>query len=297
MTPAPIRADIPWRQSLFEDEIQPEPEAAGFVRSVKPIPVRWDDDVPDLEASTYNHAQHGPEPVPEWVITEDAARQYERGLLKTGKEAEVFLVERQLGERVNLLAAKRYKAFEDRLFRNDARYRQGRRTGESRLDKAMAAGGRAGMVFRARQWVDTEFQILGQLWEAGAAVPYPVQCLGREIMLQYLGDEEGAAPRLVNLRPSAAEVEDLYGQLQGLLRHMVRASIVHGDLSPYNLLVWQGRLYAIDFPQSVDPVLNPEGMALLERDVINATTWFARRGVAVDASALLGELIGELFRP
>jgi RIO kinase 1 len=266
------------------------------VRSVKPVKVVWDDDVPDLEASTYFGAEHGPSPVPPWVITEDAARQFDLGVLKTGKEAEVHLVERRLGERTNVLAAKRYKAFEDRMFRNDARYRQGRRTGSTRTDKAIASGTRTGMIFRARQWVETEFEVLCRLWEAGTAVPYPVQRLGRELMLEYLGDDSGAAPRLVNAHPSPAQLTDLYGQLVDLLDDLVRCGVVHGDLSPYNLLVWQDRLYAIDFPQAVDPVANPQGISLLERDVLNTTSWFAKQGVDTDPSELLGRLIAGLYR-
>ena len=51
----------------------------------------WDDDIEDHEASTYPSSEHGPEPVPDWVITEGDARQYERGLLNTGKEEDVLL--------------------------------------------------------------------------------------------------------------------------------------------------------------------------------------------------------------
>jgi RIO kinase 1 len=281
---------------LYKDEQEPEPEVADFVRSVKPPRVTWDDDVPDPESSTYFDAEHGPDPVPSWVITADAARQYELGLLKTGKEAEVYLVERRLDARSNILAAKRYKAFEDRMFRNDARYRTGRRTGSSHTDKAMASGSRTGMILRARQWVETEFQVMSRLWEAGTAVPYPVQRLGREVMLEYLGDESGAAPRLVGVRASAEELADLYRQLVDLLDDLVRCGVVHGDLSPYNLLVWEGRLYAIDFPQAVDPITNPDGLSLLERAVRNTTEWFAKRGVKTDSGQLMGQLVARLYR-
>jgi RIO kinase 1 len=267
----------------------------NIVRSTRPAPVVWDDDTEDPEASTYTMADHGPVPVPAWVITADAARQHERGLMKTGKEAEVFLIERRLGERVNLLAAKRYRSFEDRMFRNDARYRQGRRTGNTRADRAMALGSRAGMAFRARQWVETEFETLGRLWAAGASVPYPVQRLGPEIMIEYIGDEQTAAPRLVQFRGSLAQLGDLYRQLLANLAVMATHGVVHGDLSPYNLLVWHDRLYLIDFPQAVDPIGNPEGLALLERDVINTSAWFAKHGVATDPSVVLAELIGSVF--
>jgi RIO kinase 1 len=230
------------------------------------------------------------------VITEDRARQYERGLLKTGKESEVFLVERQLDDRVNLLAAKRYKAFEDRMFRNDSRYRAGRRTGVTRADRAMAQGTTIGMAMRAQQWVETEFETLGRLCSAGVSVPYPVQRQGREIMLEYVGDDVSAAPRLVQVRADRRSLELLYEQLQANLVLMIECGIVHGDLSPYNLLVWDDRLIVIDLPQAVDPINNPNGLALLERDVINTCNWFSKKGVVTDASELLAELIGRLFR-
>ena len=160
-----------------------------------------------------------------------------------------------------------------------------------------ARGSRAGMAFRARQWVETEFETLGRLWAAGASVPYPVQRLGREVMVEYVGSEEAAAPRLVQFRGTPSELRDLYKQLLDNLRLMAGQGVVHGDLSPYNMLVWEGRLVLIDFPQAVDPFLNSEGMSLLERDVLNTCSWFAKHGVATDTSALIAELIGASLGP
>ena len=255
----------------------------------------WDDDEVDPEASTYLLADRGPEPVPDWVITSDEARQYELGMLKTGKEADVYLVERRLGDDVNILCAKRYRKFEDRMFRNDARYRTGRRTGESRLDKAMAAGNRAGMAFRARQWVETEFAILCRLWSEGAPVPYPVQRYGNEVMIELIGSPEQAAPRLVHTRPAPPAAADQWHQVLTTLTTFVRAGVVHGDLSPYNVLVDDGRLVFIDFPQAVDPLGHPEGMQLLERDVTTMTTWFQKRGVECSVSDVMADLLSDLI--
>ena len=78
-------------------------------------------------------------------------------------------------------------------------------------------------------------------------------------------------------------------------RRIVEAGIVHGDLSAYNLLVWHGRLVVIDFPQAVDPVLNPDGLALLQRDVLNTRGWFSKKGLTTDRSAILGDLMAHLF--
>lgn len=269
----------------------------NFEPSARPRRRRWDDDEDaDPDISTYLLAEHGPEPVPDWLITEDSAGQYVHGLIKSGKEADVFLVERSLGDRSNLLAAKRYRDLEDRMFRNDVRYRQTRRTGDSRADRAIAKGTRTGMAFRARRWVETEFETMGRLWSLGAAVPYPVQRVGAEIMLEYLGDDENAAPRLVDYRGSTDQLEHLYSQLVANLTLAVRHGIVHGDLSAYNLLVWHDRLFMIDFPQAVDPVLNPDGLHLLARDVANICGWFAKRGVDANADVLLEELTDEVVR-
>ena len=264
----------------------------GFEATVKPVAARWDDDEVDREASTYFNADHGPDPVPDWVITDDAARQYDHGLLKTGKEADVYLVERRIGDRVNMLAAKRYRAYEERLFRDDARYRQGKRTGIRRVDLAVAKGTRKGMMFRAHLWVTNEFETLSRLWSAGAPVPYPVQLLGNELMLEYFGDDDdGAAPRLVHARLDRDGIHAMFEQCVDALRAFARAGVVHADLSPYNMLVWKDRLVVIDFPQAVDPYTNSDGLALLHRDVTNACTWFARRGVQCDIEEIYADLV------
>lgn len=254
----------------------------------------WDDDEPDPEASTYAFADKGPEPVPDWVITSDRARQHDLGILKTGKEADVHLVERTLDGSTNVLAAKRYRKFEDRLFRNDARYRK--RTGSRRVDKAMEDGTRAGMAFRAQLWLITEFDVLCRLWSAGAPVPYPVQKLNSEIMVELIGSAEQAAPRLVHARLGKDEALSAWTQLVEAMHLMARNGVVHGDLSPYNVLWHEDRIVIIDFPQAVDPIAHGEGMTLLERDCANVCDWFSRQGVGTPAPAeLFSEVLASAF--
>ena len=265
-----------------------------MARSLEPPP--WDDDEDDPDATTYTVADHGPEPTPEWVITSDQARQVDLGILKSGKEADVHLVERRHGDALNLLAAKRYRKFEDRLFRNDARYRVARRTGESRLDKAVAQGNSAGMAFRARLWLTTEFDALCRLWSEGVPVPYPVQRHENELMLELIGSPEQAAPRLVHARLDPSSLEGAWNQLVDAMHAMVHCGIVHGDLSAYNILWDKDRIVIIDLPQSVDPIAHPEGIALLDRDVKNVSDWFSRRGVDCDSSDLFDSLLREAFR-
>ncbi|MEV0135070.1 RIO1 family regulatory kinase/ATPase [Dactylosporangium sp. NPDC050688] len=238
--------------------------------------------------------QHGPAPIPDWVITEHAAKDTDRGVLKTGKEADVHLVERGVPgtDRRVLLAAKRYRAAEHRLFHRDSGYLEGRRVRESRVTRAMAGRTAFGREAIAGQWAQAEFAALAQLWELGVRVPYPVQLLGTELMLEFIGDDDGtAAPRLAQTRPDADQLADLWWQLVDGLRVLARAGVAHGDLSPYNTLVHDGRLIIIDLPQIVDVVINPKGSEFLARDVANMAKWFTGKGFPVDPEPLIVELL------
>jgi RIO kinase 1 len=246
--------------------------------------------------TTWGDAVQGPMPRPDWVVTELAAADSELGVLKTGKEADVFLVQRSVPDtdRGCLMAAKRYRSNEHRLFHRDADYLEGRRMRRSREMRAMTNRTAFGRNLIAEQWAVAEFAALSRLWELGAPVPYPVQRSGTELLMEYLCDEEGtAAPRLCEHRPDEGDLMDLWHQLVDVLTLLASEGLVHGDLSAYNLLVHEGRLVLIDLPQVVDMVVNPRGLEFLARDVENVTNWFRSRGLPAelcDAVALTEEL-------
>jgi len=229
--------------------------------------------------------ERGPTPYPSWLITELAAVDSELGMLKTGKEADVFLLDRALPgtERACLIAAKRYRDGDHRLFHRDAGYLEGRRVRASREMRAMQRRSHFGRNLIAQQWAVAEFAALRLLWAAGAPVPYPIQRIGTELLLEFVGDDDGtAAPRLVQLRPGAHELAELWQQLRDAMIILARHGYTHGDLSAYNLLVHAGELVLIDLPQLVDVVANPQGRAFLQRDVGAVCAWFASRGLPAD---------------
>ncbi|WP_433386479.1 serine protein kinase RIO [Micromonospora sp. KLBMP9576] len=289
----------------FDDD---EPLFLKRGRAAAPAPADPDAE-PDPDTgerwSSWDDAVHGPQPHPDWLVTDLAARDTELGVLKTGKEADVHLVRRAVPgtDRSCLLAVKRYRDAQHRLFHRDAGYLEGRRVRRSRENRAMAGRTAFGRQMIAGQWAAAEFAALARLWEVGArhgtiTVPYPVQVRGTELMLEFLGDpDEGlAAPRLAQLRPDAAQVRELWEQLVDALVVLARAGLAHGDLSPYNLLVHAGRLVLIDLPQVVDVVANPQGSEFLARDVRVVATWFAARGLPpaqADAGALTALLLRE----
>jgi RIO kinase 1 len=250
---------------------------------------RWE----DLEA-----LMRGPEPRPDWGVTSSGAIDTELGILKTGKEADVHLVERSVpGGAGCVLAAKRYRGSEHRLFHRDAGYLEGRRVRRSRETRAMARRTEFGRDILSGQWAAAEFGALCRLWTAGldgsVRVPYPVQLRGTELMLEFIGDGDGvAAPRLAQVRPGGRLLDSLWDQCVSALLTLAGMGLAHGDLSPYNVLVHEERLVLIDLPQVVDVVANPQGPAFLARDVAVMTTWFTARGADTgDAGALTEECL------
>ncbi len=261
--------------------------------------------------SSWGQAQHGPQPRPGWVITSLGAIDTDLGVLKTGKEADVHLVERaEPHGTAALMAAKRYRDADHRMFHRDAGYLEGRRVRRSRETRAMARRTGFGRELISGQWAMAEFQALAQIWELTrpggsdpasggrrALVPYPVQLHGRELLMEFIGDDDGhPAPRLAESRPDAQLLAELWRQTLQALSTLARAGLAHGDLSPYNTLVHEGDLVLIDLPQVVDVVGNPRGPAFLQRDVHTMATWFSARGLppeALDVEELSAALLAD----
>lgn len=229
--------------------------------------------------------------IPAWLIT-DLYSDTDLGVIATGKEGEVGLVERTTldGDRSHLLARKRYRprtvshkgelqalGFERApTFRNDIVYRDGRNYGRrSRDRRAVEAMTKYGKELVKERWLGHEYDVMSAAWEAGASVPYPV---GYDddggLLLEYIGDATRAAPRLAQARLQGTELVEAWQQLEESLRLVVESGWVHADLSAYNALWWDGRLWLIDFPQAVDLVQSPHGFDLLHRDVTNVCAWF-----------------------
>jgi RIO kinase 1 len=250
--------------------------------------------------------------IPTWLI-DDFFTDTDLGVIATGKEGEVSLVERTArdDDRSHLLARKRYRprtishkgelqelGFERApTFANDIIYRDGRNYGRrSRDRRAVETMTKYGKELVKQRWLGHEYEVMTAAWEAGASVPYPV---GYDddggLLLEYIGDITQAAPRLAQARLERAALADAWEQLQESLRLVVETGWVHADLSAYNALWWDGQLLLIDFPQAVDLVGSPHGFDLLHRDVLNVCTWFGRRGIEADGEALFAELVAVAF--
>ncbi|MDQ6641286.1 MAG: serine/threonine protein kinase [Actinomycetota bacterium] len=233
----------------------------------------------------------GPKPLPEWVVTDRGALDTELGILKTGKEGDVFLLEREGEDGSVVMAAKRYRGEEHRSFHRSSAYVEGRKHRNSRDARAMIRKSAHGRAVAAGQWAWAEWESLKRLWTLGVPVPYPVQIDGTEILMELITVDGEPAPRLARQRPGPTLLASYFDQLREAMVAMSSAGIVHGDLSAYNTLAAGDRLVIIDLPQVVDLVANPAGPDFLMRDCHHMCAWFSARGLEVDEHELFGELL------
>jgi RIO kinase 1 len=279
---------------LFVDDLPADPSAIvpTFARLEPGADQRWSTWTAVVPTS------RGPKPYPPWVVQSAGAFDTELGVVKTGKEADLFLIERAVPDdpsQWSLLAAKRYRGAETSDFHRSSRYTEGRGMRNTRDSRAVSRGSSYGKAVAAGHWAYAEFEALCTLHRLGLPVPYPVQVNDTEILMEFLGTGRVAAPRLAQVRTTKHELRGYLDQTIDILRGIAEAGYAHGDLSPYNLLVHEGRVVVIDLPQLVEVVSNPTGLDFLHRDCVNVCTWFTRQGVEADPEEIFGDLVARMF--
>ncbi len=209
--------------------------------------------------------------------------------VKGGKEANVYCCAAHPATGLDLIAAKLYRPRLLRNLKNDSQYRLGRpmlnAAGEAisqrdwRMHKAIQKKSRVGLEAQQTSWLEYEYQTLKQLYEAGADVPQPLRHGDHALLMEYVGDEVIAAPILNQVALEPDEAGLLFERLMRNVELMLQCGFVHGDMSAYNVLYWQGEIKIIDFPQVMDPRGNPNARVVFRRDVLRLCQYFAKYGI------------------
>jgi RIO kinase 1 len=194
------------------------------------------------------------------------------GQLMSGKEATVYVV--RCGPHIR--CAKVYKEANQRSFRNNATYQEGRKVKNSRQTRAMEKGSRYGRKMQEEVWQNAEVDALYRLAAAGVRVPQPHICFEGVLLMDLVVDADGhTAPRLNDVALSEEQALEFHALLVNQVVRMLCAGIIHGDLSEYNILVGADGPVIIDLPQAIDAAGNSNAAELLERDVINLRSYFS----------------------
>ncbi len=220
--------------------------------------------------------------------------------VKGGKEANVYCCAAHPDTGRELIAAKLYRPHKFRSLKNAAEYQQGRAVLDAegnvvsardwRMHKAIAGKSRKGLEAAQTSWLMHEFTLMQQLHKAGADVPEPLKHNEYALLMEYVGDETMPAQMLIDVPLAPAEARPLFERLLWNIEVMLSSGWVHGDLSAYNVLYWNGELKIIDFPQVVALEANPSARIIFRRDVERVCGYFARYGVASTPHKLAHDL-------
>jgi RIO kinase 1 len=218
--------------------------------------------------------------------------------VKGGKEASVYLC--RSGDAIDapLAAAKVYRPRMLRNLKNDGQYREGRTDLDADGNAivkdgdlhAMAKRTKYGEELRHQSWIAYEFQTLEDLHAAGADVPKPYAMEKNAILMEYIGDIDAAAPPLSAVTLEPDEVKPLFERVIHNIDLLLQHKRIHGDLSAYNILYWDGEITLIDFPQVVDPEANPTAWNIFFRDVTRICQYFASQGLKRNAHKLAADM-------
>ncbi|WP_302082240.1 serine/threonine-protein kinase Rio1 [Salinibaculum rarum] len=232
-----------------------------------------------VEASVFDDATYGAL----YKLVQDGYIDAFGGPLSTGKEANVYtaLGGEQAGETLGdahderpEVAVKVYR-INASDFKDMREYLQGdprfEGLGQRKKDVVLA-------------WVRKEFANLKRAKKAGLRVPEPIAVERNVLVMEYLGTEEGRAKRLSEVH--IENPETAYEVVREYMCRLFDAGLVHGDLSEYNIIFYEGQLVIIDLGQAVT-IHHPNYDEFLQRDCENVANFFARQGVDTDGDQLL----------
>lgn len=219
-------------------------------------------------------------------------------LIKGGKEASVYLCSGNETTQVSHLAAKVYRPRRFRNLRKDHLYREGR----ERLDEngnaitddgkqyAMRKRTQYGKQLLHTSWIEHEVKTMQVLHQAGADVPEIFASGNNAILMSYIGEAEMPAPALNEIDLDPAEAQLLFERVLQNIEIMLAHDRVHGDLSAYNILYWDGTITLIDFPQAISPKENHNAYLIFQRDVARVCEYFVQQGVGSDPRAIAEQM-------
>jgi len=126
-------------------------------------------------------------------------------------------------------------------------------------------------------WARKEYSNLSKAYSVGVRVPKPIVVKGNVLVMEFIGVDGVPAPLLKDYQPSNLDI--FFNTVMEYIRKLyMDARLVHGDLSEYNIMVFNDSPVFIDFGQAVD-LSHPMAEELLVRDVSNILEFFSDIGV------------------
>lgn len=138
-------------------------------------------------------------------------------------------------------------------------------------------------------WTSKEFQNLLRLKNTKVNAPKPIKCLNNVLIMGYIGDKDFNAPLLKDVK--LKKPEEVFEKIVDFIKIMFKeAELVHGDLSAYNILMYENEPYFIDMGQAVllDHLNSKD---FLKRDVHNIVKYFKKYNISNDEKEILEKIV------
>lgn len=201
------------------------------------------------------------------------------GSISTGKEANVFYATGNEGEiavKIYRINSSTFKTMDPYILK-DPRFTHIR---HSRKDIIFA-------------WTQKEFQNLLRMNKAGIRSPKPITCDRNVLIMEFMGKDGIAYPALKEIKTDEEEARLFYDQIIESMRRMyVRASLVHADLSEYNILIDTEKPEAIIIDVGQAVTLNhPNAREFLIRDIENIKRYFNKYGIKEETKEIVDKIM------
>ncbi|XP_034427966.1 serine/threonine-protein kinase RIO3 [Hippoglossus hippoglossus] len=131
-----------------------------------------------------------------------------------------------------------------------------------------------------RLWAEKEMHNLVRMKKAEIPCPEVVLLKKHILVMSFIGKDHIPAPKLKDAILGSEDMKNAYYQVLHMMQQLFQeCNLVHADLSEYNMLWHEGKVWLIDVSQSVEPT-HPHGLEFLFRDCRNVSTFFQKRGVS-----------------
>ncbi|UCD45183.1 MAG: serine protein kinase RIO [Candidatus Bathyarchaeota archaeon] len=184
------------------------------------------------------------------------------GVIKAGKEARIYWGKDFEGTD---LAIKIY-------YTSTAEFRKGMMQyiqGDPRFKRVRKSP--RGIIYT---WTQKEYKNLQLVEAAGVNAPRPIAFQSNILVMTFIGEDGVPAPLLREEAP--LDPVQFYSKLLDEMKLMyTKAGLVHGDLSEYNIMVWEESPVIFDVSQAL-LISHPLADTLIQRDITNVNSYFKK---------------------
>ncbi|WOF15256.1 serine/threonine protein phosphatase [Methanoplanus sp. FWC-SCC4] len=140
-------------------------------------------------------------------------------------------------------------------------------------------------IFASNESATREFEALKELHRGGVSVPVPVGINRNVVAMSFIAG--------VNLNQAVLENPDeVLDEILENMRIAYSLGYIHNDLSEFNVMVDNERVWIIDWPQWIDPS-HENADEILKRDLYNIVNYFSKKyGISFTVEEALKRVVG-----